>query len=361
LAIPCAIAAVYFVAYKIGGFGADHNDAYLEPLSAPWHFAKAALVRLPLLIGEMIGGTSAAFAVAFAMVPFFIAGLVSIIGFAALVRAVWPRVEEADRRSLAWLGVGSILATLIAVGGYPGARLLLLPAIAGYAFIATVILKVGEMLAAPSLTGGTRFGLRAGRGFLLFSHLVFSPLMFLAAVDMLGKMGMSDRIDRTLDPVLGAPGALDVKPKHAFILTASDPVGALYVGGARLLRAPKTVDAWVPLSMARATHHIERTGDRTLAISCDPGLLHGSFEVVFRSADDPLRVGEKVRLDDIDVTVTAMDGHYPTAFEVAFRETSIDDPSVVLLAWRDRQLVPVKLALGERIDVPWSPGPTGFF
>jgi len=61
------------------------------------------------------------------------------------------------------------------------------------------------------------------------------------------------------------------------------------------------------------------------------------------------------------VTVLAAEDRYPTSIEVDFRTMSIDDPSLVFLAWREGKLVSVRLSPGERIDVPWSAGPTGFF
>ena len=362
MSLPLGIAVAYFTAYKAAGYGAAHNDAYLEPFADPARFLVVAAQRIPLLLGELLGGTSAEFAQVFPPAPFIAAGVTAILAFGALVRAVWPVLAPDDRRSLAWLGVGAVLATFVTVGGFPGARLLLLPGIGGCAFIAAVILHAGQRLAEPALGRAARFGLRAGRGFLVLAHLVASPLVFLGSTDMLARLGAAtERIDRTLDDVLGGPGASSSSGRHVFILAASDPVGALYVGAARGLRAPQTVAAWTALSLARATHTIERVGERTLLISARPGMLHGSFEVVFRGADRPLRPGDRVDLDDISVTVLATEDRFPTSIEIAFRTMSIDDPSLVFLAWREGQLVSVRLAPGERIEVPWSAGPTGFF
>jgi hypothetical protein len=107
--------------------------------------------------------------------------------------------------------------------------------------------------------------------------------------------------------------------------------------------------------------HIERRGDDTLLVTVDPGMLYGSFEVVFRSAKRPLRAGDRVDLDGATVNMLKADDGHPTSFEVVFRTPSIDDPSLLFLIWQDGKLAPVQLLPGERIDVPWSPGPTGFF
>lgn len=361
IAVPAAMAAVYFIGYKIAGYGAAHSDAYFEPLSDPLGFALAAAMRLPLLLGEAIGGSSAEFAVVTTMAPFTAAGVLSLIAFGALLRAVWPYVGEIDRRALPWLTAGAVLATLIGVGGYPGGRLLLLPGIAGYALVATVILHIGDKLREASLGSLARVTLRGARGYLVFYHCVLAPLMFVVSTDMYENMGKSEEIDRTLDPVLGTWEPIGGKPAHVVVLASSDPVSGIYVGAARAMRAPKTAAGWTMLSMAKATHHIERTGPRTLVISADPGLLHGSYEVVFRSANYPLHAGDRFDLDECSVKVLSMQGHYPTSFEVSFRAASIDDPSLALLIWRDKRLEPVRLAMGERIDVPWTPGPTGFF
>jgi len=360
--LPLGIAAAYFAAYKAAGYGAAHNDAYLEPFTDPWRFCLTAAQRAPLLLGELLGSTSSEWAQVFSPAPFVVAGIVTLVAFGALVRAVWPAVAAEDRRSLRWLGVGAVLATLVTLGGFPGSRLLLLPGIGGCAFIAAVIVHAGKRLAEATLGGATRVALRAGRGFLVLVHVVLSPFVFLGSIATVAELGATtERIDRTLDGVLGSVNPRSSPAPHVFILSASDPVGGLYVGAARAMRAPKTVSSWLTLSLARATHSIERVGDRTLVLTADPGMLHGSFEGVFRGADHPLRRGDRVDLDDASVTVLATAGRYPTSIEVVFRASSIDDPSLVLLAWRDGKLVPVRLAPGERIEVPWSAGPTGFF
>jgi hypothetical protein len=360
--LPLGIAVTYFVAYKAAGYGAAHSDAYLDPLAEPVRFSLATLPRVPLLLGELLGGVSCQFAQLLSVGPFVAIGLVAVAVFSALVGVVWPAVPAEDRRALYWLGTGAMLALLAAVGAFPGSRLLLLPGLGGCAFIAAIVVYGAKRLAEPALGRGARVGIRAGRAFLIAAHLVLSPLMFVGSVpEVTGLAASTARIDRSLDGTLGGEGAPATAAHRVFLLAASDPVGGLYVGAARAMRAPQTVSAWVPLSLARATHRIERIDERRLVISADPGMLHGSFEVVFRGGDHPLRPGDRVDLDDVSVAVLATEGRFPTSIEVSFRTIPIEDPSVVFLIWRDGALAPVRLLPGERIVVPWSKGPTGFF
>jgi hypothetical protein len=361
VALPLGLAIAYYAVYRTAGYGAAHSDAYFEPSADPGRFAAAAAVRVPLLLGELVGGTSSELAMVTFVVPFVVAGVLALVAFAMLLRAIWPTLSEDDRRSLRWLGAGAVLATIITVGGFPGTRLLVLPKIGGSALTAAIILQIGRRLAEPAMHGAARLGLLAGRGFLVFAHTVYAPVAFLGMIAMLHQMGASDKIDRTLDPWLGSDEPPSGKPSKVVILAASDPVTGIYAGAARGVRAPKTISAWVTLSMARATHHIERTGDRTLVIDVDPGMLYGTFEVVFRAADRPLHRGDKVDLDDAVVTVRGVKEGHPTSFAVDFRTLSLDEPTLKLLIWQDAKLVPVHLAKGERLDVPWTPGPTRFF
>lgn len=361
VSLPLGIMVAYFVAYKAAGYGAAHNDAYLEPFADPWRFGQAAAQRVPLLVGELASGISSEFAQVFSPAPIIAVGTVAIAAVGVLLRAVWPTLPADDRRALRWLGAGAVLATVVTVSGYPGSRLLLLPGIGGCAIVAAIILQAGKRLADPALKQAARFGLRAGRAYLLFAHVILSPLTFLAATDLLAKLSATTaEIDATLDGELGSETSPASPPRRVVLLAVSDPV-ALYAGAARALRAPTSAASWVPLSMARATHHIERIDDRLLRIVADPGFLHGNFEVVFRGSDHPLRPGDRVDLDDLSVTVLSTEDRFPTAIDVRFRTMSIDDPSLLLLAWRDGKLVPVHLSPGDRIDIPWSAGPTGFF
>lgn len=87
-------------------------------------------------------------------------------------------------------------------------------------------------------------------------------------------------------------------------------------------------------------------------------MLRSTFESLFRPADSRFSVGDRRLLPGGFVTVLAADHGRPTAIRFTLTRGSFDD-DVCLLAWREQQMVPVRLALHQKLSIPWSPGPMG--
>jgi len=357
-AMPLAIAVIYTLGYKVAGYGVTHSEPYVEPFSEPARFVRAASERVPLLLADLFAEVPSSLAALVNPRPLMVTGLIASLVVAALVRSVWRFVSPADQRALRWLALGGGLSLLTTVGGFPGSRLLLLPGIGGYALIAAIILHGWEKVER----GRALSGRRAGAAVLFAIHVVLSPLAFVASSELHRALGeRTAEIAATLDASLGTPGTAPARPPRVFILAASDPFAAMYVGAARALRTPGTVSSWIVLSMAHATHRIERVDAHTLVISARPGLLYGSFEGVFRANDIPFHPGDAVELDEARVTVLSAESGHPTSIEVLLRGASLDDPTIRPFAWIDGRLTPVHLDAGAAMEIAWSPGPTGFF
>ena len=144
-----------------------------------------------------------------------------------------------------------------------------------------------------------------------------------------------------------------------FVLSASDPFSAFYAAAVRTQRQPTATAQWNILSMARATHRIERIAADQLTIHVEPSQMRSQFEGLFRATEAAFFVGDRASLGNAFVTVLAVDGGRPTSLALTLRSGSFDDPDVCLLAWRERRLVPVPLGLHETVEIRWSPGATG--
>jgi hypothetical protein len=355
---PGLVLAAYLAFYKLFHFGAAHTAAYSEPLSSPLAFAAAVLKRAPLLLGELLAEVPAGIGVATAPRPFIAVGVAATVLVAALTAAAWKLLAPPDRRALRWLTLGAALSLIAAVGALPGSRLLLMPGVGAFAVLGA-LLRCGWRRSndEPSPIVLAR---RAGWVGLFVVHVVASPLLFVAKTQAAATMGQRTMdIAKSLDDSLTNAGS---DPLRVFIVAASDPIVALYVGAARAMQAPNTLSAWCVLSMAKGTHRVRRTDARTLVVNVEPGLLYGAFEGVFRGDDRLLQAGDEVDLDDARVKVLAAKEGHPTAIEVAFRASSLEDPRLRLLAWIDGELRTFRVPeVGRAVDIPWSPGPMGFF
>jgi hypothetical protein len=352
--VPIAIVSLYLVAYKIFNFGAAHTNGYVEPLSSPLRFAGVAFERGPILLGHLFAEIPAGLAVVLAPTPLAMAGALATAGVAVLLAMSWSLVSPADRRALRWLVLGCVLSLLACLGALPGSRLLLMPSVGAYAVLGVVLGHGGRALARSS-SRLALIGRRAGFILLFFIHVIASPLLFVASAQLMRHIGAGTlAIAASLDEI----AARSKKP--SLFVIASDPMAGFYAGAASAVRAPGSFSAWCILSMARGTHRLRRVDARTLAITIEPGMLHGGFETVFRGDDRPLAVGDEVELEAARIKVIAAQGGHPTAIEVAFKAPSIEDPGLQIVAWIDGRLQAVRLPeVGGVLEIPWSPGPMG--
>lgn len=356
VALPLVAIMVYTGLYKWLGYGAAGSAAYLDPISTPWAFWSALPGRLAMLLGEAFGGFPANLALTTLPVAGIAIGSAFALGIALALRSIWPRVEAAERRALRWLCVGAMLALLANAGAILGSRLLLMPGIAVFVVIATLLRHGWRANASKPSTWGQRALLSC----LLLVHVAWAPLGLWLNCYLLAKLGHDgDAADASLDAHFERLLAQGKGPPNVFILAASDPFAGFYTASVRSVRAPGSTGQWSIVSMARATHRIERTGERELTFDIEPSMLRSTFEGLFRASNRPFAVGERAAVEGAFVTVLAVQQGRPTSISLTLTRGSFDHGEVCLLAWRASRLVPVHLALHEQLTIPWSPGPTG--
>ncbi|XYI03868.1 hypothetical protein ACMHYB_30545 [Sorangium sp. So ce1128] len=274
-------------------------------------------------------------------------------GVALLYRACLPAIPERERVALHWLVPGSLLSFFTSLGGFPGSRLLLQPEI-GLAPLFAVLLLHG-LRRGPS-PGLASFGRRAGAGFLGVVHVALAPLVFIAATfssaDIARKL---EDAARTAE--IGAPPR-----KRVFLAASSDPMASIYPQAVLALESPDAFSCWSMLSMTKASHRLTRTGPSSFTLApIGQTMLTGAFETLYRAPSAPVQPGYEVRQCGATVRVAEVEDGKPSRLEVDLG-APLEDPGLVLLAWRDGKLRRVAPpAVGETIELPWSPGPTRFF
>jgi hypothetical protein len=353
LAPYALVLAAYVVVYKANGYGAAASAAYLDPASAPLRFAIAIADRAPMLLANLFFEVPSDLTNVVSHLPFWIAGGVGLLGFGALFRSIARDLGPSERVALAWLVPGGLFALVAALGGYPGARVLILPSLASAAFFAVVLVRALD----GSTRAAERLGRRLGRGLVFLLHVVLAPLLFIGAA-----AGVADISRKMFDAAVHAELGPHPEGARAIILAASDPFAGFYVPAPLAVTGHPTPKAWQLISMAKTTHRITRVAADRLRVRClDAPMMQGSFERVFRAPSNPFSVGDRVDLDGVSVVVTEVAAGAPREVELTVFP-SVDDESVLLLAFRDGKLRRLpRLAIGTSIDIPWSPGPTGLF
>jgi hypothetical protein len=356
LALPVGCLAAYLLFYKWLGYGVAESGSYLDPISMPRAFWSALPARLAMLLAEAWASFPSGLALSALPVVGTVVGAVMTAAVALLVRAIWPQLEPAERRTLRWLSIGALLALLISAGAFLGPRLLLIPGISAFVVIATIFQRGWRVARSP-------VGKLASRALvvcLAAVHFAWAPLGLALNAYLIGKLGVAtESVDASVDEHFRQHLALAQKPPRVFVLVASDPFTAFYGAAVRSVRAPELSDQWSMVSMTRGTHHIERTGPSQLVIRVEPSMLHSTFEGLFRPLNKPFFVGDQAAMPGAFVTVLAVAAGHPTTIRLTLTSGSFDDNDVCLLAWREQRLVPVQLELHQKLSIPWSAGPTG--
>ncbi|MBS2016234.1 MAG: hypothetical protein JST00_25350 [Deltaproteobacteria bacterium] len=357
---PAALVLLAWLAFYVAvGGGASHSDGYVDPTSAPGRFAIKAVTMLPVMIGNATFGVPAEMVSVVSAGPFVIVGVVAAIFLVAMWRGVRGALAEEERSALPWLVAAALLATAPSLGGFPGARILLVPNVGFAALVAVLVVRGLE-----AIDGGSRLGRiarGAGASLLVLVHVVAAPVLDL------GNTSFNAKVARDHAALVAGIDISDMPPGDVrlFVIGASDPLITMYPPIMSIVTSPELrarLRCWSVISPTRSDHDLRRTGPRSFTVRPTSGrMLEGPFEALYRSRSDPFRAGDEVRQCNVVYRIVAVDEGRPTEIELTF-DTSLDDPSLRLLRWdgaRFARLTPPPI--GEAMVIPWSKGPLGMF
>jgi hypothetical protein len=364
---PCAVVvAVWWLAYKAGGYGAAGSGVYIDPGSSPGPFARAVVARAPLLL---CGQWAFASDLHLLMSPQAarVMWLAAVGLLAVLAAALFPLVRR-DSVARFWT-VGMLLAVLPACATFPSDRLLFFVGIGGMGLLAQFVAAVLGRADWLPARAGWRLPARALCVVLLFIHLVAAPIALTQAAGSVGTFGrVLTRAAASLpsDPAVRGQTVVIVNTPTYFVSLFGPLIQAL---NGKPFPAHTLV-----LGSGITPIEVRRSDERTLVIRPEGGFLAvpGSrrpgaeaeppafdvrymlplFDQLFRG-DRPMRVGQRIELTGaiVEVTVVTDDGR---PAEAAFRfATALEDPSLRWLRWKNGVYAPFVLpAVGETLTLP---------
>lgn len=354
--VPTSVPLAAYLALHIGlGYGAQGSSMYVDPLRRPLLFAAGALLKLPaLVVGELfnIPGefTHIALQLHFAGVLLLVPGLVAI---AALSPGMVRRLEPGPRRTLLFLLLGSALSLLPALGTMPSARLLLIPGLGGSVFLAALI---GDGARRFRETGALKrvsvwFGGVVGLG-LFGSHVLGAPLTSYAA-----STGWT-RAQRLARSLYRRAELDDSKlPKQTVVLLNSlEPLTLIYPPYVRHQYGSPLPAAWRAISTTLEPVRLVRVARNTIELDAiHGGLLQAPTASLLRSADLPVRAGQRYHVRGMDVQVLAADGWGPKRVRYRF-DGDLDTPRFVFLMMSANGLRRVRIPPpGHSLELPGIP------
>jgi hypothetical protein len=329
---------VYAAVYRVLKRGAFGSDVYIDPLSEPGAYARAALPRMLALLSDLLAGIPAerwgeripTASVLRIVVP---ATILVVVAFDWSARQLGRRAAARAR----WLALGAPLAILPILASFVTPRLLL-PAAVGASVAFAVVLE--GALGAARAKGGPPICVLArwllvvvGLG-VVYVHAVLAARRSRHDLDFWKSFYMALEAGTASAPL--DRGRL--AESTVVLLTAADPHTLLYAPAIWQAAGLPKPQAWRVLSMAPGPHVVARIADDTLELSpLSSELLTMNFEVLFRSARAPMHAGDVVRLEGMTVTVLEMGEVGPKVVRFQF-DRSLDAPTMAILVAEGSEL-----------------------
>lgn len=343
-----ALAALYVVVYKWGGYGVRHSGVYLDPIGEwPAYLAAAPGRALDLLATQFLGlPVEIPVFVPITLIPLRVLAVAGLFTLVCFARSAWRDLDPSSRRQLAWLALGAAFATLPALATFPSGRLLILPSIGACAVLAALMHPL--ITASTTLKRPVRILALA----LITTHIALPPFAWL---------GASLAVPALMH--LSAPAFEEVNlatdtstPRRIICLFAADPYTGFYPDFMRRYLGYAQPLGWQTLSMAPFDHEITRTGENAFEMAIPNGeMLSTPFERLLRTHRLPFRPGDVVECDGFRVEILECGAWGPSRIRFDFQR-GLDDPQFQFLAWQGGRLAPfhwpepgqtVRLRLGD--------------
>ena len=332
----------YAILYRVLKRGAFGSDVYLDPLSEPAAYARAAGPRMLALLSDLIAGTPGEqWDQHGSLGPLLrVVAPATVIVVAAFIWSA-RRLERRAKAHAYWLALGAPLAILPILASFVTARLLL-PAAIGACAAFAVIVEGALSSAVARGGGGPRVAAQVARRWLLLfaGAAVLYVHVGLAARRSLRELDFWKRLYRGLDAGT-ADAELDrgrLSQSTVVLLACPDPHTLLYAPSVWEEFGLAKPERWRVLSMALGPHAVMRVADDALELSpLTDEFVTKNFEVLFRSASARMHVGDVVRLDGMTATVLMMGRIGPKSVRFQF-DRSLDAPTMTLLVAEGGQL-----------------------
>ena len=343
LSVVLALWAFY---YKSRGYGASASGAYIDPGAEPLRFLAAAIHRVPSLAGALWASLPVELAVASTVARWLFALLGAAITW-LIIRAL-RRATLDPRDAAAWppLAIGGLLALIPPAATWPSQRTLLAVSLVSAALVAMLLDALGQQVRA----GAAAWGVRWGRGFLMFNHAFYSP--FMALLTSLGALWVGAAVDK----IVASPLMAQLGDKRVVMVTAPVPVFTVYLPSLLASSNLPLPRQFTALATSDAHIAVTRTGPNAVRVEALAApLLSTQPEQLIMDPTRMPHAGTTVHVPHLDVRVEKTDPVGVTQAEFVF-DAPLEE--MTFLQWRDGQFVqvpppsPVRTVVGGPAGTP---------
>lgn len=341
-----ALVAIYLPLRAALGFGTHGSGMYIDAFGEPLALLRAALVRAPISIGEMVTGIQAnwwsgGFPWARTLAdsklvprgwaedlrPF--QQLQVAIGVLAGAVAVWIARASWRERDQRWIVVAATLAFLPPLASTSESRILLPP------FIGWSVILAGRQQHSLGLLRSQP--IRSGVVAAVVLMLLFVPTSttwpMIHGMPALSRAVRASLVDPKLDPLIAG--------RRVLLIGAADATTTIYLPLVRRVHDRPSPRSCLLLSSSAVDQRLSRTGVNSFVLerlSSDLTALD-IYATAFNR--EPLRDGEQFQADGMNVRVErAIDGRAMRAsYEL---DVPLDSPEIVLLLQTAHGLQPLE-------------------
>jgi hypothetical protein len=328
-----AVVVVWRIVWTLQGYGFAHMGLYVDPLGTPGPYLSALVERAPILLLGQWAAPPADLAVMFSPSQMKILWRFAVAFLCLLAAVLWSLLRR-DRAARFW-ATGMLLSILPAAATFPSDRLLVFAGLGAMGLLGRfLVLAFGSAPERPKLVLW-RVPAVVLASLFVFLHLVVSPPFLLFRSGQ--PMGMKRIVDQfyvrtPLGPEVTDQDLIIVNPPIS-LLVAYFPL----VREAEGLPVPRRMRILAP---GIRWVEITRRDENTLRIRPDRGYLSQPYDVLFRSLQDPMRLGQRVSITGMTVEITEISRYgRPAEAEFTF-EVPLEDPSLRWLQWEGGDFVP---------------------
>ena len=347
-----AVAAVWLIVYKVGGYGTEGSGFYVDPLRQPASFLWALFERGPVLLLGQWGLPQADVYTQLRGAEALIMWLRSMGMILLVVLLLMPLLRRSVTARFWTLGMLISLIPICATA--PSNRLLFFTGIGGMALLAQFLGGLTDRADWLPRARPWRWFSWGMTALLLVIHVLLAPIAL--------------PITTFIAPLLGEPAraaALSLPDDDGFadqdLVIVSCPdhlVFVTYMSPERMLRdlpIPRHIRA---LSAMPVPVEMSRMDESSLRIRYLDGPFIGPLGRLWRGPDRPVHVGQMVELEGMTAEVVEIteDGE---PREVVFRfGVPLEDASLRWVLWEDGVFVPFEPPpTGETVRLPAPYGP----
>ena len=341
--------------YWINDLGTQGSGMYINPIGEPLSFLFLMIQRLPILLFGLFGFLASDLWLLYPPGIDTLVLSIALIFLLAFFILLSPGLKR-NRLLRFWL-LATVLALLPLSATFPSDRNLIIPGIAGMAILAHLIrlhvrrFQYRKWVGRAGTTSGKkirRFSTNLLLIVLFISHLIAAPIQRpIRANTFRTMMRFIERSDSFI------PSTPEIKRKTVILLNYPFDLLILYLPIFRSFYGIPGPEKILLLKSGIDEILVNRISKNTLRIRVPGGYLSHRMDLLFRSPDERMEVGDRIQLKEMAIKVVEVNSRgMPMELELVFSGSPEDSDFLWLCCRKNLDLSPFSIpAVGKNVRI----------